>query len=219
MDKLKIEIWSDVMCPFCYIGKRRIEQALADFPHNESVEIEWKSYQLDPEAPKNSPLDSYDYLANRYGKDRTWSIETHNQVTEQAKLDGLEYRFDRSVVANSFDAHRLSHFAKSKGKGNELEELIFKAYFTDGKNVSDLEMLVELGKSVGLDENELRTVLESDQYSDEVKIDIHEANQIGVRGVPFFVFDSKYAVSGAQPREAFDQTLAKAWEEFQVSKA
>ncbi len=210
--KLKIEIWSDVICPFCYIGKRKIEHALNDFPNKEKVEIEWKSFQLDPSTKSQPGKSTYDYLAEKYGRDRQWSIEMHENVTNQAKSEGLEYNFDKAVIANSFDAHRLSHLAKKYGKGNELEELIFKAYFTEGKNFSEIETLVELGTNVGLDETEIRNMLASNQYKDAVQNDIIEAQQIGVRGVPFFVLDRKYAISGAQPTEVFQETLEKAWE-------
>jgi protein disulfide-isomerase len=210
--KLKIEIWSDVMCPFCYIGKRKIEKALDEFPHKEKIEIEWKSFQLDPTTKSQPGKSTYDYLAEKYGRDRQWSIEMHANVTDQAKTEGLEYNFDKAIIANSFDAHRLSHLAKKYGKGNELEELIFKAYFTEGKDVSEIETLVELGKNVGLDETEIRTMLASNLFKDAVQNDIIEAQQIGVRGVPFFVLDRKYAISGAQPKEVFTETLEKAWE-------
>lgn len=210
--KLKIEIWSDVMCPFCYIGKRKIEHALNNFPNKEKVEIEWKSFQLDPTMKSQPGKSTYDYLAEKYGRDREWSLEMHANVTNQAKAEGLEYNFDKAIIANSFDAHRLSHLAKKHGKGNELEELIFKAYFTEGKDVSEIETLVELGTNVGLGETEIRNMLASNNYKDAVQNDIIEAQQIGVRGVPFFVLDRKYAISGAQPAEVFNETLSKAWE-------
>jgi protein disulfide-isomerase len=210
--KLKIEIWSDVMCPFCYIGKRKIENAIKEFPYKEKVEIEWKSFQLDPTTKAQPGKSTYDYLAEKYGRDRQWSVEMHENVTNQAKAEGLEYNFDTAIIANSFDAHRLSHLAKKYGKGNELEELIFKAYFTEGKDVSEIETLVDLGKNVGLDETEIRNMLASKQFKEAVQNDIIEAQQIGVRGVPFFVLDRKYAISGAQPNEVFAETLEKAWE-------
>ncbi len=212
--KLKIEIWSDVMCPFCYIGKRRLEGALEQFPHKNDIDIEWKSFQLDPNTSSQPGKKTYDYLAERYGRDRNWAVEMHKNVSDQAKAVGLEYDFDKAIIANSFDAHRLSHLAKKYNLGNPLEELIFKAYFTEGKDVANHETLVELGKEVGLDETEIRTMLASDLYADAVRSDIAEAQQIGVKGVPFFVMDRKYAVSGAQPVEAFLQTLEKSWEDW-----
>lgn len=214
-NKLKIEIWSDVMCPFCYIGKRRIENALDQFPNKEHVEIEWKSFQLDPTTKSQPGKSTYDYLAERYGRDRQWSIEMHNNIVQQAKADGLEYNFDKAIIANSFDAHRLSHLAKKHGVGNALEELIFKAYFTEGKDVADHNTLIDLGISVGLDATEISAMLNSDLFADAVQKDIAEAQQIGVSGVPFFVMDRKYAVSGAQPLEVFTETLQKTWDTWE----
>lgn len=214
-NKLKVEIWSDVMCPFCYIGKRRIEGALDKFPHKDQVEIEWKSFQLDPNTQSQPGKTTYDYLAERYGRDRQWAVEMHKNVSDQAKAVGLDYDFDKAIIANSFDSHRLSHLAKEHGVGNPMEELIFKAYFTEGKDVADHETLVSLGKQAGLDETEIRDMLASDKYADAVRNDISEAQQIGVRGVPFFVLDRKYAVSGAQAEEAFIGALEKSWDTWE----
>ncbi len=215
-NKIKIEIWSDIMCPFCYIGKRKLENAMDKYEHAADFEIEWKSFQLDPDLKKENyeadGLDTYDRVAQKYGRDRAWSVEMHQSITQQAKDIGLTYNFDKIVVANSFDAHRLSHFAKKNGVGNELEELIFKAYFTEGKDVSDHQILIELGTEVGLNADEIRAVLASNAYADDVKFDIEESQKIGVRGVPFFVFDRKLAVSGAQPEELFIQTLEQAYD-------
>jgi predicted DsbA family dithiol-disulfide isomerase len=216
---LKIEIWSDIMCPFCYIGKRKIEAALAEFPHKADVQIEWKSFQLDPTTTSQPGVNSADYLANRYGRDRSWAVEMHENVSSQAKLVGLDYRLDQTVIANSFDAHRLSHLAKKYQLGNELEELIFKAYFTLGKDLADKQTLTELGQEVGLPFEEITAVLNSDQYADAVKADIAEAQQIGVKGVPFFVFDRKYAISGAQPTHLFTETLEKSWADWKAETA
>lgn len=218
-NKIKIEIWSDIMCPFCYIGKRKLERAMARYNNASHFEVEWKSFQLDPDLKKETyaadGLDTYDRVAKKYGKDRAWSVEMHQNITEQAKALGLDYNFDKVVAANSFDAHRLSHFAKKNKVGNELEELIFKAYFTDGKDVSDHETLVELALQVGLDESETRSILASNAFADEVRFDIEESRNIGVRGVPFFVFDRKLAVSGAQPEELFIETLEKAYDSWE----
>lgn len=215
-NKIKIEIWSDIMCPFCYIGKRKLERAMAQYKNASHFDIEWKSYQLDPDLKKEKyaadGLDTYDRVAQKYGRDRAWALEMHQSITEQAKAIGLTYNFDKVQVANSFDAHRLSHFAKKNKVGNELEELIFKAYFTEGKDVSDHDTLIELGLKVGLDEAEMRSVLSSNAFAEDVKFDISESQQLGVRGVPFFVFDRKLAVSGAQPEELFLETLEKAYE-------
>ena len=208
---MKIEIWSDVMCPFCYIGKRRIESALDQFDHAEDIEIEWKSFQLQPNIETQPEKNVTEHLAEVKG----WSIEKaaqmNKRVTDMAAEVGLEYDFDKAVVANSFDAHRFAHYAKTQGKDDAAEEALFKAYFTDGQNTDDFDVLTALAEDIGLDAEETRTVLESDQYADDVRKDIKESRKVGVQGVPFFVFDRKYAVSGAQPTEAFIEALEKSW--------
>ncbi len=210
---LKVQIWSDVMCPFCYIGKRRMEEALQLFDHKDAVEIEWKSYQLDANFVASPDDNTVDHLAEKYGKGRDWAETMVENTTQHAKTVGLDFHFEKAILANSFNAHRLSHLAKKHNLGNDLEELLFKAYFTEGKDVNDLNILTELGLEVGLEAEEIKEVLYSDAYANDVKQDIKVANEIGVQGVPFFVFDNKYAISGAQPATAFLQTLEKVWEE------
>lgn len=207
---MKIEIWSDIMCPFCYIGKRQLETALAEFPDNE-FEIEWKSFQLDPTITPQSGKDVYTFLAERKGISVDQSIEMHKGVVERAKSVGLDYHFDKAIISNSLTAHRIIHLAKTKNLGDQMEEIFFKAYFTEGRDLNDKQTLIELGTKAGLDTKEVQEVVENeDLYLNDVHADIHEANQIGVQGVPFFVFDRKYAVSGAQPIEAFVQTIKEA---------
>lgn len=210
---MKVEIWSDVMCPFCYIGKRRFEEALAGFKHADEVQITWKSYQLNPTLVTDPSINIHQYLADAKGWQLDYAKQVNQQVTEMAEGVGLTYDFDRAIVANSFDAHRFSHLAKQHGLGDAAEEALFKAYFTEGKNIADHEMLVELGTGIGLDAEEVRQALSKDDFADDVKQDIEEARQLGIRGVPFFVFNEKYAVSGAQATEVFLQTLEKAREE------
>jgi len=204
---MKIEIWSDIMCPFCYIGKRQLETALQEFPGND-FEIEWKSFQLDPTIEPQSGKDVYTFLAERKGISVEQSIEMHKGVVERAKSVGLDYHFDKAIISNSLTAYRIIHLAKSKKLGDEMEEIFFKAYFTDGKDLNDAQTLIELGIKAGLDSNEVKEVVENENlYLIDVKDDIREAQEIGVQGVPFFVFDRKYAVSGAQPVEAFVNTI------------
>ncbi|OXA99191.1 DsbA family oxidoreductase [Flavobacterium pectinovorum] len=204
---MKIEIWSDIMCPFCYIGKRQLETALAEFPNGE-FEIEWKSFQLDPTVTPQSGKDVYTFLAERKGISVEQSIEMHKGVVERAKSVGLDYHFDKAIISNSLTAHRIIHLAKTKKLGDEMEEIFFKAYFTDGKDLNDAQTLVELGSKAGLDSKEVQEIIENENlYLNDVKSDIREAQEIGVQGVPFFVFDRKYAVSGAQPVEAFVNTI------------
>lgn len=210
---MNVEIWSDVMCPFCYIGKRKFEKALEQFPHKDEINIIWKSFQLDSTTVTDPNLNTIDNLAKKKGWSKQQALETTAHVTNLAKQVGLHFHFEKAVVANSFDAHRLSHLAKKYSKQNDLEEKLFLAYFTEGKNTADHSTLLQIGKDVGIAEQEITTVLNNDSYTNEVEQDIVEAQQIGVRGVPFFVLDRKYAVSGAQESEIFLRALTKAYEE------
>ncbi|GAA3782140.1 DsbA family oxidoreductase [Flavobacterium ginsengiterrae] len=195
------------MCPFCYIGKRQLETALKQFPENE-FEIEWKSFQLDPSITPQPGKDVYTYLAERKGMTVEQSKEMHKGVTERAKSVGLDYNFDKAVISNSLEAHRIIQLAKTKKLGDEIEEIFFKAYFTEGRDLNDGPTLIELAEKAGLNKEDVLKVLQSDNlFIKEVESDINEAQEIGVQGVPFFVFDRKYAVSGAQPVEAFVQTI------------
>jgi predicted DsbA family dithiol-disulfide isomerase len=204
---MKIEIWSDIMCPFCYIGKRQLESALTEFP-NDEFEIEWKSFQLDPTITPQSGKDVYTFLAERKGISVEESKEMHKGVTERAKSVGLDYNFDKAIISNSLEAHRIIQFAKTKNLGDEMEEIFFKAYFTEGRDLNDGPTLIELAVKSGLDQIQVLEVLkDGNLFLDNVKNDISEAQQIGIQGVPFFVFDRKYAVSGAQPVEAFVNTI------------
>ena len=212
-NKLKIQIWSDIMCPFCYIGKRRIEEALHLFEHKDAVAIEWKSFQLDANFVASADDNMVEHLAHKYGKGTDWAQGMLDNMTQNAKNAGLDFHFEKAILANSFNAHRLLHLAKKHQLANDLEELLFKAYLTDGKNINDSNTLKDLGISVGLKAEAIDEVLNSDAYGNDVKQDIQDANSIGVQGVPFFVFDNKYAVSGAQPATAFLEILQKAWEE------
>lgn len=213
---MKIEIWSDIMCPFCYIGKRHFETALTKFADKENIEVEWKSFQLDPSMPEISNESQEEYLVKRKGMSPEQVKGMLANVTQMAKQAGLEYHLDKSVMVNSQKAHQLIQFAKTKNLGNEIEERLFKAYFTEGKNLSDVETLTELGKEIGLDPEELQVAFSDERYLNQMKQDIQEAQNIGVRGVPFFVFDRKYGVSGAQAPEAFLETLEKSFAEWRT---
>lgn len=208
-NKMKVEIWSDVMCPFCYIGKRKFESALTQFPGKENVQIIWKSFQLSPDMKTDLNISIHQFLAKHKGFTVQEAEEVNQHVTELAKQVGLTFKFDKTVVANSFNAHRFAHFAKHHGKQNEAEERLFYSYFTEGKNIDDYSTLIKLGEEIGLDVATLKQALENNTYADDVKADIREGQQIGVRGVPFFVFDRKYAVSGAQNIPVFLETLEK----------
>ena len=211
---MKVEIWSDVMCPFCYIGKRRFENALQQLSFRDEIDIEWKSFQLDPAMQHEPGKTIHQYLAERKGFSVQKAKELNDQVTGMAAAEGLRYDFDKAVVANSFDAHRFSHLAAKQGKGDVAEESLFKAYFSEGKNIADRDTLIQLGIDIGLDGAAVKQALEGDAYAQEVQQDIAEAETLGIRGVPFFVIDRKYAVSGAQATEVFLQALDKSFTEW-----
>ncbi len=204
---MRVDIWSDIVCPFCYIGKRRFENALDGF--TDDVEIAWHSFQLDPDAQYVEGQTVDEYLANRKGFPLEKAKEMNAYVTAQAAELGLKYDFDIAKIANTLDAHRLLHLAAKHGKQNEVKEALLDAYFTQGKNISDAETLIQIGTENGLDAAEIATALNSDAFKQNVEEDIYHARQIGVQGVPFFVFNNKYAVSGAQPTEVFKQILEK----------
>jgi predicted DsbA family dithiol-disulfide isomerase len=214
---MKVEIWSDVMCPFCYIGKRRFEAALARFAHKDKIGITWKSFQLNPSLKTNGNQNVNDYLAEAKGWSPDYARQMNDRVTQMAAEEGLEYHMDNAVVANSFDAHRIIQFAKTHNKADAVEEALFRAYFTDGKNTADQNTLLELAIAAGLDAAEITNVLKTDAFAAEVEHDIYEAQQIGVRGVPYFVFNDRYAVSGAQASETFLGALNQSWNEYAQS--
>lgn len=207
---MEVKIWSDVRCPFCYIGKKKFEAALEQFQHKDKVKITWKSFQLDPNLETRTDINIIDYFVETKGVTREQAKQMLGGATQMAKDTGLDLNLENSVLANSFKAHKLIQLAKSKGLGNEIEEALFEAHFEGAQNIDDPEVLVKTAVSIGLDEAEVRQMLKSDDFEYEVKQDEMEARNIGVRGVPFFVFDDRYAISGAQPTEAFLQTLEKA---------
>ncbi|HET8809727.1 MAG TPA: DsbA family oxidoreductase [Flavobacteriaceae bacterium] len=213
--KMQINIWSDVRCPFCYIGKKKFETALEKFPQKDKVEVVWHSFQLDPDLKTQPDSSTLEYFVKTKGVSEEQTKQMLGHATQMAKEVGLEFNIEESILANSLNAHRLIQFAKTKGLGNEIEEVLFKAHFTEKKNIDDLETLVNIGVSIGLDEKETKEMLASDDFAYEVKQDEMQAKNIGVTGVPFFVFNNKYAVSGAQTPEAFLETLEKSWEEYE----
>ncbi|MFD1850831.1 DsbA family oxidoreductase [Oceanobacillus bengalensis] len=210
---MKIEVWSDFVCPFCYIGKRRLEHAMEKFAHRDKVTVEYKSYQLDPTAKHIPGKDYYETFSELKGIPLEQVKVMNQQVAEQATTVGLTYHFDTAKYANTFDAHRVAKFAETKGKGKEITERFLHAYFTESKLMSDHQTLVELAGEVGLNKEDVKHVLDANLHAKNVREDINEARQIGVQGVPFFVFNEKYAVSGAQPEEVFSEVLEKVWEE------
>lgn len=204
---MKIEIWSDFVCPFCYIGKRRLEMALNEFEHKEEVELVFKSFELDPQSKKKFDESIHEIIAKKYGISVEQAKASNDQIAAQAKEIGLNYNFDDIKPTNTFDAHRLSHYAKTEGKMNELSERLLKAYFVEAMNISDYEVLTKLAEEVGLNGAKALEVLETGRYGAEVRKDEEEASKLNITGVPYFVFNRKYAVSGAQPIEVFLRTL------------
>ena len=212
--KITVEIWSDVVCPFCYIGKRNFENALKQFDGKENVEIIWHSFQLNPDTPENSTQTSYEYLAESKGITLKQSMEMHENVIKMAKKAGLDYNYDKAIVANTFNAHRFLQFAKTKHLGDEAKERLLSGYFIEGKNIGDSSVLIELGKAIGLTEVDVNEALTNPLYAEKVVADIQEAQNLGITGVPFFVINRKYGISGAQPIDVFLENLEKMNEEL-----
>jgi predicted DsbA family dithiol-disulfide isomerase len=201
---LTVEIWSDVVCPWCYIGKRRFEAAVEQF--DGEVEVVWRSFELDQGAPAIREHTATEHLADKYGMSVEQAEASHVKMTELAAQDGLEYHLERARGGNSFDAHRLIHLAAAHGKQGEAQERVMRGYFTEGIPIGDREALIALGDDLGLD---ARATLESDEYADAVREDEMLAQRIGIQGVPFFVLGRRYGVSGAQPADVLVQALEK----------
>ncbi|MFK9094812.1 DsbA family oxidoreductase [Bacillus salipaludis] len=211
---MKIEVWSDYVCPFCYIGKRRLEEALDQFPHKDQVEVEFKSFELDPNSPEYSGQNIHEVLAKKYGMSIDQAKQANHGVGQQAATVGLTFNFDEMKPTNTFDAHRLAKFAKTKGKEAVLSEKLLQAYFTESKHIGDADTLAEIAEASGLDRQEVVKVLQDKTaYANDVRADQGIAQQYRIGGVPYFIINSKYAISGAQPIETFRGALEKVWEE------
>lgn len=210
---VKVEIWSDVVCPWCAVGKRRFEAALARFPHAEQVEVHWRAFELDPTAASGAGGDYADRLGAKYGTSREQAQTMLDAMTATAAAEGLDFRFDRAVHANTAAAHQVIHLAGLRGVQGAVKERLLQAYFTEGEAVGDPEVLVRLGAEAGLDADEVRAVIAGDRYLPQVRAEEAEATALGITGVPFFVVDRTYGVSGAQPAEALLAVLERAWAE------
>ncbi len=210
---MKVEIWSDVVCPWCYIGKRRFESALSEFPHRDDVEVSYRSFELDPTAQIDSGKSVTEMLAEKYGVSLAQAAAMNARVTGIAAGEGLEYHLEKARHANTVKAHRLIHLAASKGQQNAVLERVMTAYFSEGENVGETETLVRLAAEAGLDADEARAALDGDAFADAVRADERRARMLGINGVPFFVVDERYGVSGAQPAEMLLQVLEEAWAE------
>lgn len=211
MPTLTIDIWSDVMCPFCYIGDSVLDEALTEFAHRDKVEVRYHSFQLSPELTE-TPKSMNEHLGSRFSPEQL--TQMHEQLAARGAEHGVNFNFDRSLIVNTHKAHELSHLAAAEGKGHDMTLRLFSAHFTDGVNVADIDELVRIATEAGLDTATTREALEQGAYTEAVKADIAQARQMGITGVPFFVFAGKYAVSGAQPKEMFLQALNTSWDEL-----
>ncbi|MFC6509366.1 DsbA family oxidoreductase [Promicromonospora citrea] len=212
--RLVVDVWSDVVCPFCYMGDTLLDQALEQFPHAADVDVRYHSFLLMPDVAEGAaPVNPADYLAARYRIPREQAVAMNDQVTERARQVGLEYHLDRAQSVSTRTAHQLSHFAATHGAQHEMVRRLFRAYFTEGLDLSDHAVLGDLAAEVGLDRDAALAALASQEYAAAVEADLEQARRYGINGVPFFVFAGRYAVSGAQPVEAFLQALTTSWDE------
>lgn len=216
---MKVDIWSDTRCPFCFIGKRNFEKALQTFSQNEKVEVNWHSFQLDPNMKTDLTKNHYEYLSEVKGFPMTQIMQMHENLIQSGKNAGIDFNFDDVKVSNSFKSQMLVQLAKEKGKATEMEELLFEAYFKSGKDIDDVEVLSEIGEKLGFSKEEIQNAAQSPELAKLVKNDIFAANSLGIKGVPFFVFNEKYGVSGAQPIDLFSEILEKSWSEYSESNS
>lgn len=208
-----MEVWSDFVCPFCYIGKRNFEEALEKFAHQKHVTVEYMSYELSPDAERHPNRTYYETLAQKLGLSEEEAKAATSQLQKQAEAVGLIYRFDTAQPTNTFDAHRLAKYASKRNKGNEMIERLLKAHFTDSEHIGERKTLIKLAGEIGLDKSEVTDMLASVDYGKMVRLDERDAKDMAIQGVPFFVFNEKYGVSGAQSAAGFTEVLEKVWEE------
>jgi predicted DsbA family dithiol-disulfide isomerase len=209
---MDVEIWSDIACPWCYIGKRHFEAALSEFEHADEVTVTWRSYELDPSAPAQVPGAGAEVIARKYGMSLEQAQAAQDRVTEIAANAGLEYHLDRSRMGSTFDAHRIVQLAKQHGLQDAMKERMFHARFVDAELVSDPDTLVAAAVEVGLPEDEVRATLAGDRFAAEVRADEEIARELGITGVPMFVIDRRFGASGAQPSEQLLELLRHGWE-------
>jgi predicted DsbA family dithiol-disulfide isomerase len=206
-----VEIWSDIACPWCYVGKRRFEAAIAAFEHRDDVRVTWRSFELDPEAPLDRGVDGATHIAAKYGTTRERAVAMQQNMAETAAGDGLDLRFDIARGGNTFDGHRLVHLAAEHGSQDAMKERLFRAYLTEGRLIADHAVLGRLGAEAGLPEDDVREVLGSDRYAAEVRVDERSAASLGITAVPFFVVDRAMGAAGAQPPEVLGDLLRRGW--------
>jgi predicted DsbA family dithiol-disulfide isomerase len=211
---MRVDIWSDIVCPWCYVGKRRFERALAAFPHRDAVEVVYHSFQLDPRSPRGTSSPRRAALKAKYGWSDAQADAMDARMTQTAAAEGLEYHLDGGVTGNTFDAHQVLHLARDRGVQDAVAERLFRAHFTELRSIFDRQSLIDLAGEAGLDRGEVQDALAGDRYADAVKADVERARALGAGGVPFFVIAGKYGVSGAQATEVFTGALARAWDEL-----
>jgi predicted DsbA family dithiol-disulfide isomerase len=207
---MQVEIWSDISCPWCYVGKRRFEAALAAFEHRDEVTVTWRSFELDPQAPVARSVDSATHLAQKYGMTREQAQTSQRKLADVAAADGIDMRFDLARGGNTFDAHRLVHLAEAHGLQDAMTERLMRAYFTEGEPIGDADALARLALDVGLPEDEVRDVLATDRYAAEVRDDERTAASLGIHAVPFIAVDRRIGAAGARPPEALGELLRQA---------
>jgi predicted DsbA family dithiol-disulfide isomerase len=209
---MHVEIWSDIACPWCYVGKRRLEAALAAFEHRDEVTVTWRSFELDPAAPRERGGDRAAHLAEKYGVTVERAIEMQDHMTRVAAGDGLDFRFDLARSGSTFDAHRLLHLAAEHGLQDAMKERLMRAYLTEGELIGDPEVLERLAVAAGLPRSEVLELLAGDRFAAEVRADERTAAELGIHAVPFFVVDRALGASGAQPPEVLGEMLRQGWE-------
>ncbi len=212
--KMIVEIWSDVVCPFCYIGKKKLEKALSLFENREHVEIIWRSYQLYPDAKTQANKTIYEFMAEKHGITTEQIKNEYGFINDMAAEVGLKYKLDKAPLVNTRNAHRLLQIAKLQGKANETEELLFKSYFIENKNIDDFNILKDIAENLGINTTNLESELLSSAHDDAINSDIYQSKQIGVRGVPFFLINNKISISGAQDVSVFIDGLSKEWNQI-----
>ncbi|MCU7616624.1 DsbA family oxidoreductase [Chryseobacterium sp. PBS4-4] len=210
---MKIEIWSDVMCPFCYIGKKNFEQALENVAFKNEVEVEWKSFQLDPTLELTETKTTAEYFREKKGFPEEQAKQMTAQVVQMGKASGIDFNFEKALITNTFPAHKLLHLAKKHNKASEMEEELFKAHFLNGENLGSIKFLSNLAEKLGINKDAAVQTLSSDEFDYDVNQDIMEGRNNGVTGVPFFILNGKYAVSGAQPSQVFEEALTQTYNE------
>ena len=206
---MRIDIWSDYACPFCYIGKRNLEKAMEQVKDKEAIEIVWRSFQLDPNAKETTDMDMVTGLAKKYNVSKEKAQAMIDQMDNMAKQVGLDYNFKDMIETNTMKAHRLAIYAREFGLMGEMNERLLKAHFIDGINIGDIESLGNLAEEVGLNKEDTISILKTDKFIEQVEMDRYEAQQLEINSVPFFIFDNKYAVQGAQPPQGFLEVLEK----------